>query len=67
MMWMPWSSFQTDFDDLVAAGYEPALELREMIETRRPEEIFTAETNGTGNSGLSFLVAPASQMGVAKV
>jgi len=43
-----------DFDDLVANCFEPALELKEMIESRRPEEIFTAEDDRDWKQWIEF-------------
>ena len=43
-----------DFDGLLASGYEPALELKEMFETRRPEEIFSAEDERDWNRWVDF-------------
>ena len=56
-----------DFQHQIKQGIEAALELEEMILTRRPEEIFAVrKTRLTGMSGLSFLVVHVKPMDGAK-
>jgi hypothetical protein len=43
-----------DFQEQVARGVEPALELEEMLLTRRPEEIFAAEDDRDWNEWVAF-------------
>jgi hypothetical protein len=43
-----------DFADLLAEGMESALELQEMLLTRRPEELFAAEDHLDWNDWLEF-------------
>ena len=43
-----------DFQRLVAAGAEPALELEQMLLTRRPEEIFAAEDDADWDEWFEF-------------
>lgn len=44
----------SDFQDQVAQGNEAAIELEEMILTRRPEEIFAAEDDIDWNEWIEF-------------
>ena len=43
-----------DFQEQVARGVEPALELEEMLLTRRPEGIFAAEDDRDWNEWVAF-------------
>lgn len=43
-----------DFQEQVALGMEAALELEEMLLTRRPEEIFAAEDEADWNEWIEF-------------
>jgi hypothetical protein len=43
-----------DFQRLVATGAEPALELEQMLLTRRPEEIFAAEDGADWDEWFEF-------------
>ena len=43
-----------NFEQQVAEGLEPALELEEMLLTRRPEEIFAAEDEHDWNEWVEF-------------
>lgn len=43
-----------DFEQQLDAGFEPALELEEMLLTRRPEEIFAAEDEADWNDWFEF-------------
>lgn len=43
-----------DFADLTAKGWEAALELEEMLLTRRPEEIFAAEDDADWDEWIEF-------------
>lgn len=43
-----------DFQEQIAQGIESALELEEMLLTRRPEEIFAAEDEADWNEWLEF-------------
>ncbi len=43
-----------DFDDQLAANSQAALELEEMLLTRRPEEIFAAEDETDWNDWIEF-------------
>lgn len=49
LVWIP-----ADFDEQVEAGIRGALELEEMLLTRRPEEIFAAEDEDDWNDWLEF-------------
>ena len=44
----------SDFQEQVAQGIEAALELEEMLLTRRPEEIFAAEDEVDWNEWIEF-------------
>lgn len=44
----------TDFEAQIARGFEPALELEEMLLTRQPEEIFAAEDEVDWNEWIDF-------------
>lgn len=44
----------TDFEQQINAGVEAALELEEMLLTRRPEEIFAAEDDIDWNEWVQF-------------
>jgi hypothetical protein len=44
----------TDFEQQIQAGVEAAIELEEMLLTRRPEEIFGAEDELDWNEWLAF-------------
>ena len=43
-----------DFERQIEREYEPALELEEMLLTRRPEEVFAAEDNADWNEWVAF-------------
>jgi len=43
-----------DFEAQISRGFEPALELEQMLLTRRPEEIFAAEDSGDWNDWVEF-------------
>jgi hypothetical protein len=43
-----------DFEEQLEAGSEPALELEEMLLTRRPEEIFAAEDETDWSDWIEF-------------
>ena len=44
----------TDFAAQIASGSEPAIELEEMLLTRRPEELFAAEDDADWNDWVEF-------------
>ena len=43
-----------DFEEQISRGFEPALELEQMLLTRRPEEIFAAEDSTDWNDWVEF-------------
>ena len=43
-----------DFEQQIKNGFEPAMELEEMLLTRRPEEIFAAEDEADWNDWVEF-------------
>jgi hypothetical protein len=43
-----------NFSELVAQGFEPAVELEEMFLSRRPEELFPAEDDGVWQGWCDF-------------
>lgn len=45
----------TDFEAQIERGFEPALELEEMLLTRQPEEIFAAEDELDWNEWIDFV------------
>jgi len=49
VVWIP-----GDFEQQVEQGLRPALELEEMLLTRRPEEIFAAEDEIDWNDWIEF-------------
>jgi hypothetical protein len=44
----------SDFEERITAGLEAAIELEEMLFTRRPEEIFAAEDETDWNDWVEF-------------
>lgn len=44
----------TDFESQIQKGVEPALELEELLLTRRPEEIFAAEDEADWHAWVEF-------------
>jgi len=43
-----------DFEEQISRGFEPALELEQMLLIRRPEEIFAAEDSRDWNDWVEF-------------
>ena len=49
VLWLP-----DEFEQLISDGYESALELEEMLLTRRPEELFAAEDDVDWQDWIEF-------------
>src|SRR5438552_545782 len=55
-----------DFQAQIERGIDAALELEQMLLTRRPEEIFAAEDNADWNAWVEFSVARVNLMAGAR-
>jgi hypothetical protein len=44
-----------DFEEQISRGFEAALEMEQMLLTRRPEELFAAEDSDDWNDWVEFL------------